>query len=529
MGARSNERQAARAVPPRAPKDLRHKAHGGTRMRGTATTDRAATIADACRLLGERLGLDAVGVASDASAGRRLTWWTAAGAPALPRAEDILEGRTEGWIVSPGGSHTVFARTTSATSVHAPDVLREAAEWIAAGELGRLTDDSADAGGHRSDTPTPAPRSPEQVELATLAAALEEVRGFVRDPALVLEDLLERVRGAIGAAQVFHLIERGAVIAVVSAPDVAGERRLPREVGSELGALTADELTRPADDGTTAQLAAVLGARSSRLSAAFCSEGGRLEALLAGWNDTPLLSPDAMSVLARAVSACRVALESRTRSVDALLVRDRTRWSERIHDDLTQSVTSAVLELRTLERRIGSDPETAEATLDDVTREVRRALAEVRGVLFDLEREALPEGAPREPLARYIEDVLRRWELTAEVRVEGDHRRLPKRALAAASVVLREALANAGKHARDAELAVSVVVEDGTLLVEIADGGPGYTPAEAHEAEDAGHFGLAMMRRRVEQAGGELTVTSEPGIGTRVAARLPLTSEGDRP
>jgi len=39
------------------------------------------------------------------------------------------------------------------------------------------------------------------------------------------------------------------------------------------------------------------------------------------------------------------------------------------------------------------------------------------------------------------------------------------------------------------------------------------------------HFGLQMMRERVESVGGELELDSRPGQGTRVVIRVPLASE----
>ncbi len=60
---------------------------------------------------------------------------------------------------------------------------------------------------------------------------------------------------------------------------------------------------------------------------------------------------------------------------------------------------------------------------------------------------------------------------------------------------------------------------------------PGSTscwPPLAHEAEDAGHFGLAMMRRRVEQAGGAVLLPrTELPDGMGVFAQI-RDSEGNR-
>jgi signal transduction histidine kinase len=53
--------------------------------------------------------------------------------------------------------------------------------------------------------------------------------------------------------------------------------------------------------------------------------------------------------------------------------------------------------------------------------------------------------------------------------------------------------------------------------VSVRDDGGGFDPNGA----TAG-FGLAGMRERVELLGGELSLTSAPGLGTTVSAALPL-------
>jgi signal transduction histidine kinase len=41
---------------------------------------------------------------------------------------------------------------------------------------------------------------------------------------------------------------------------------------------------------------------------------------------------------------------------------------------------------------------------------------------------------------------------------------------------------------------------------------------------ESGHYGIRGMRERAERIGGELSITSEPGSGTRVAVAIPLPS-----
>ena len=65
--------------------------------------------------------------------------------------------------------------------------------------------------------------------------------------------------------------------------------------------------------------------------------------------------------------------------------------------------------------------------------------------------------------------------------------------------------------------------EEGKILLEILDNGRGFDANIDHEAlRLEGHRGLANMKERMALIGGTLTITSEPGKGTRVLAALPL-------
>jgi signal transduction histidine kinase len=91
--------------------------------------------------------------------------------------------------------------------------------------------------------------------------------------------------------------------------------------------------------------------------------------------------------------------------------------------------------------------------------------------------------------------------------------------------VAREALRNALKHSNPAHVRVSLVREDESACLVIEDDGCGFAPSEVDETE---HFGIALMRERVELAGGILRVDSRRGEGTRVHARLPIRTFNTR-
>ncbi|MBI5525278.1 MAG: sensor histidine kinase [Deltaproteobacteria bacterium] len=85
--------------------------------------------------------------------------------------------------------------------------------------------------------------------------------------------------------------------------------------------------------------------------------------------------------------------------------------------------------------------------------------------------------------------------------------------------VLQEALSNAVKHGAPAKVRVSLSEVDSALMLKVQDDGKGF----AWTGGVSGHYGLANMQERARKAGGTCEITSEPGHGTLVTLRIPLS------
>ena len=86
----------------------------------------------------------------------------------------------------------------------------------------------------------------------------------------------------------------------------------------------------------------------------------------------------------------------------------------------------------------------------------------------------------------------------------------------------REALANAVKHSRAANIWVSLREESGAVRLVVKDDGCGFDPAPGGRPN---HFGLCLMEERATSAGGTVEVWSAPGRGTCVTAVFALPAD----
>ena len=88
--------------------------------------------------------------------------------------------------------------------------------------------------------------------------------------------------------------------------------------------------------------------------------------------------------------------------------------------------------------------------------------------------------------------------------------------------VAQKLVVNAVKHARPRRIGVHVNLDDNRIVLEVNDDGVGIDTADTGRAVQAGHIGLAMVRRRVEDRGGRFEIETRADGGTRSRITLPV-------
>lgn len=206
---------------------------------------------------------------------------------------------------------------------------------------------------------------------------------------------------------------------------------------------------------------------------------------------------------------------------EVAILKERSRLSRELHDTLGHALSAITMQMEAVRRVMTRHPEQAQALLTEAQDAARAAMQDLRQHLSTLREPAAPEdmaGALRELGEQ--EAVRHGWTPSFDLAPVD----LPRPARRALLQVAREALENAGRHARARHLSLSLQERAGQIHLCVADDGRGFDPSTV----PLDHFGLAGMRERVRELGGELLIDSVPGVGTRVAVRLPQNGREER-
>jgi two-component system NarL family sensor kinase len=204
---------------------------------------------------------------------------------------------------------------------------------------------------------------------------------------------------------------------------------------------------------------------------------------------------------------------------------ERTRLAREIHDTLAQGLTAIALNIEGAMHRLQSDPDQARERLERALAMARENLEDARRSVLDLRGASRLEG---KPLADALAGLARSFTSDSGVPVRvaaAASQRLPLRVEAELFRVAQEALTNVRKHAHAREVELALRKRGGTLTLSVRDDGRGFSPRKLRS--DGLSHGVVGMRERAKLLGGRLQISSAPGKGTRIVARVPLAPPAD--
>jgi signal transduction histidine kinase len=203
---------------------------------------------------------------------------------------------------------------------------------------------------------------------------------------------------------------------------------------------------------------------------------------------------------------------------------ERARIAANLHDGPIQRLAALGLVLDRCKLRLDRGDD--EGALELVRRARRELTDEIRN-LRDLMSDLRPPVLDERGLDAALRDQLSTWSATTAVESHfesTDHAPLSSDSETVVYRVVQEALANVAKHARASLVTVKLTQWGNGVQVVVSDNGWGFSLVSQHAMLRRGHFGLVVMRERVELASGRFEVKSAPVAGTQVIAWLPATS-----
>lgn len=204
------------------------------------------------------------------------------------------------------------------------------------------------------------------------------------------------------------------------------------------------------------------------------------------------------------------------------IVEERSRIGMDLHDGVIQAIYAVGLTLessRLLLSEQDQEQKEAIALIDNAIGSLNEAIRDIRNFILDL-RPRRYEGDLAQGLARLAREFQANTMIPVTLDVSPQETgRLPLDVSRAMFFTTQEALANVARHAKAENVTIMTRCEDHAVSLVIEDDGIGFDIESGAQA--TGH-GLANMRARAEELGGEFKVNSRAGSGTSISFTAPI-------
>jgi PAS domain S-box-containing protein len=225
--------------------------------------------------------------------------------------------------------------------------------------------------------------------------------------------------------------------------------------------------------------------------------------------------------------------QEQLRALADRLVRAReeeaTRIARELHDQFGRYLTTIKMDVRSIERDLAGEitsevgrvlrdkAQTIGQTVDETVQTVRAIATQLRpGLLDDL------------GLAAAIEwqagDFQKRSGISCSLTLTGEDPPVGRDQATALFRIFQEILTNVARHAQAAKIWVHLEEEHDAIVLEVEDDGVGISQAQLKQHRS---LGLLGMRERALAFGGTVEIAGEPGQGTIVTVRMPLSKAAD--
>ena len=228
------------------------------------------------------------------------------------------------------------------------------------------------------------------------------------------------------------------------------------------------------------------------------------------------------------IALIQIRYDQRLLEQQALIEQERSRIARELHDSVVQEVAHVTQKLDYIQRILEKQPQSALNEIEQARALLNRSLRDLRSGISAL----LPIPLEEQEFDEALKALLHEYSLNLphlKITYDIDNLALWPQALHAPIYrFMQEALNNIRKHASASEVSIRIRQVAGLGVVQVNDNGRGFAPEGVQNSgrgrpAEGLHMGLPTMEERIRQAGGVLEIHSQPGEGTTLKARFPLT------
>jgi signal transduction histidine kinase len=203
---------------------------------------------------------------------------------------------------------------------------------------------------------------------------------------------------------------------------------------------------------------------------------------------------------------------------------ERQRIGRELHDQTSQTLATALINLKLADGAIGRNSSQARKKLAAVKQLIEHSMEQIKICVYDLRPVMLDDLGLAPTLRWHIKTHLTGTGVTIDADLDDAGERPPRTIETTLYRIAQEALANVIRHSNATRVFIRLETKPGYAALSIADNGKGFDPGRVVQSDrNLSGLGLYTIRERVKLVKGTLNIESAPGKGTQVHVVIPIS------
>jgi two-component system sensor histidine kinase UhpB len=206
---------------------------------------------------------------------------------------------------------------------------------------------------------------------------------------------------------------------------------------------------------------------------------------------------------------------------------ERQRIGRELHDQTSQTLATALINLKLADSAIGSASPGARKKLAVAKQLIEHSLEQIKICVYDLRPVMLDDLGLVPTLRWHIKTHLAGTGHTIVTDFADAVMRAPRNIETTLYRIAQEALANVIRHAHATRVSIRLEIKPEYAVLAISDNGQGFKPNMEilRDKNGCGGLGLHTIRERIKLVKGTLNIESEKGMGTQINVVVPITTQ----
>lgn len=206
---------------------------------------------------------------------------------------------------------------------------------------------------------------------------------------------------------------------------------------------------------------------------------------------------------------------------------ERAKIAREIHDELGQVLTALKIDLSLLNNKMLDSSaiiprQSLSSEIESMRNMVDITIQSVRRMITDLRPEILDHLGLQAAIDWHAQQFKLRTKIPVDIKSNLDETETvnPEKA-AAIFRIFQETLTNVARHAKATHVEVELNQQHNMVVLKVKDNGLGITEGDLAKTTS---FGILGLKERAYLLGGEVDIQGQPGSGTTVSVRIPISS-----